>query len=371
MSQKPSSGYYYIQERQRCFDNQNIGKLFYRSNLEMFQMEYFDKDFSISIWGQVPLNVPSKYRIPYTSSLDKSEHLYYPDFVFRDRYKDPNTIHILELKADTLIEASYNVEPLINQIHTGKISVSKLKNEQKTHIEIRDKRRAMEAFVDDFNKTSENVKYRYHLTYHYDRNNFKEPSNQHELYLEIRQRLLEYQFTTQKQILDYVNTFELFSDLSRQLFEYYLKQCFERLYFTREFMESSFAHAKDLPRLEAEAEAKAIIEQERQREIARKLERENREKKNVEFEERKQKQADKERQLKQAEEDEKERVRKQEAEARRIESFNNYKSTSIKSYKKKDYFAELKEKFGVKPLTPEQHIKKLQEDVKQLKERLE
>jgi hypothetical protein len=200
----------------------------YASKIELHQIIELERNPSVTSW-YVPPHVNG---IAWVSSVDQTKHIHFPDFICT--YK--GRIHVIENKADSLIEASYNVEPMISKLAAGTIAPQSLTDAQLNAIAIRDKRIAAEQLANVNN-------FYYHLTFHFPPRS-SVPSTFHELYIVIKEHLAAYSFASQKDILTYVNSRPEFRDMSRHSLIHHLKQMIAKRYFTKEHYDFCLAQGK-------------------------------------------------------------------------------------------------------------------------------
>jgi hypothetical protein len=262
MSNTPETGWYYLKNPSE-YAIKDTSKVYYHSNIEKNQIADLDSNFlTIAEWLIPPRLPEHHFSISYISSITGEIHFHYLDFIVRTR-RNPNTIHLLEIKPSNLIEASYNVEKVIRQLSEGKRANSSLTKQELNAISVRDKRIAAEQFVKGHNSNNSNIaqKYAYHLCYNW-RPNTKSPITStcpktfHDLYLAIKDKLVACDFQSQQDILHYVNSRPEFKDMSRQTLAYHLKKAIDDRYFTKPDYGFYISQGKIV------ADAKAIAEAE-------------------------------------------------------------------------------------------------------------
>jgi len=225
MSDTPITGWYALKH-----PTPDTARVYFHSKVEKNQIADLDGDIlSIERWS-VPSRMPeAKFSVPYISSLTGKTHYHYLDFIVQTRDK---ITHLIENKPSNLIEASYNVEPTISDLAAGRIAPESLDKHQPIAIAVRDKRLATEHFVKRLNNSSQ--KYVYHLTYNWrPKAQLPAPTTHHDLYLVIKEKLLAYNFTSQQDILHYVNSCPEFKEMSRQTLAYNLTKAIEKRYFSK------------------------------------------------------------------------------------------------------------------------------------------
>lgn len=186
MSNTPETGYYVLRNA-HTYGSLDTTKVYYHSLIEKNQIAALDRDMFVKQWKVPPRFKEAPLSIPYRSSITCEDHFHYLDFICQFR-TDQNNIHLIENKPSSLIEASYNVEPVIDQIATGKRAIQSLTKHEQYAIAVRDKRLATEHFVKFYNNDPKhNPKIVYHLTYHFNHDDEPSiPSTYHELILPSR-----------------------------------------------------------------------------------------------------------------------------------------------------------------------------------------